>query len=88
MIAEAVQTPTLTPQTIAAMADSVAKQADGIVHAMEIGVQRRQEMDTAMIEAQKVLGDATKHVSDALIEHVLQSANKPLEIETSVPAAA
>jgi uncharacterized protein YaaN involved in tellurite resistance len=84
MIAEAVQTPTLTPQTIAAMADSVSQQADGIIHAMELGNQRRQEMDVAMIEAQKVLGDATKHVSDALIEHVIGTATKPLEIETSI----
>jgi uncharacterized protein YaaN involved in tellurite resistance len=86
-IAEAIQTPTLTPQTIAAMADSVSKQADGIVHALEVGTQRREEMESAIIDAGKIITDSSARVSDAQIEHITAAATKPLEISTSVPTA-
>ncbi len=87
-IAEVVEQPTLLPQTIAAMADSLAKQADGIIHAMQAGAQRRKENDDAIIAAQKVIRDANAKVSDALIQQVVSEATRelPLEITSSVPA--
>jgi len=86
-IADAVQTPAITPQTITAMAQSIAKQADDIVSAMEAGDQRRAEMENEMNRALPVLRDANARVSDALINQVVGAATKPLEIEHSVPAA-
>jgi len=86
-IAEGNQTPTLAPQTIAAMADSIAKQADGVIHAFEIGEQRRAEMDQAMIEAKTVIDDSTEKVNDAIVENVLKKARKAeevIEVETAV----
>jgi uncharacterized protein YaaN involved in tellurite resistance len=88
MIAEAVQTPTLTPQTIAAMADSINEQADGVIKAMEEGARRRDEMEAAIMEAVPVMANASAKVSDALLQRVLGTVNKPLEITTSVPAEA
>ena len=84
MVAEAVQTPTLTPQTIAAMADSIDKQADGVIRAMELGAQRRQEMEAAIMEAVPVMANASAKVSDALLQHVIGTATKPLEITQAV----
>lgn len=86
MIADAVQRPTLTPQTITAMVESVSTQADGIIKAMEAGAERRAELESAMVDAQSILANANKKVSDALIQRVLGAANKPLEIATTVAA--
>lgn len=79
-IAEAIQTPTLAPQTIAAMADSISKQADGVIRAFELGEQRRAEMDHAMIEAKTVIDASTDRVNDAIIAEVLKKAHKAEEV--------
>ncbi len=86
-IADSIYTPTLTPQTIAALADSFAKQTDGLIAAMERGEERRKENEAAMVDAIGVIADASKKLSDSTIARVLTAANKPLEIETSVPAS-
>jgi len=87
MIADTVETPTLLPQTIAAMADSLARQANGIVTAMEAGTRRREELDQAILDGGKVIADANAKISDALIASVVAKATAalPLEIATSVP---
>jgi uncharacterized protein YaaN involved in tellurite resistance len=79
-IAEAIQTPTLAPQTIAAMADSISKQADGVIRAFELGEQHRAEMDNAMIEAKTVIDASTDRVNDAIIAEVLKKAHKAEEV--------
>jgi len=86
MIAEAVMMPTLTPQTVTAMADSLSKQSDGIIAAMENSHQRRLELDDAIMTAQSVMTNASKRVSDELLKHIVEVANKPLEIATAVAA--
>jgi uncharacterized protein YaaN involved in tellurite resistance len=84
IISATASNPTLTPATIAALADNIDRQADLVVAAMEAGYQRRQENEAAIMEAVPVMADATARVSDALIRRVLDQANKPLEITTSV----
>lgn len=86
MIADAVQTPTLNPETIGAMADSIAGQAEGIINAIQAGAKRRAEMDHAIVQAHGVITAAAGEVSEAVIEEVVNAANKPLEIATSVSA--
>jgi uncharacterized protein YaaN involved in tellurite resistance len=83
MIAEAINIPTLRPDTIAAMADSLATQAQGIVDAIEKGAEMRAEMEHAMMEAKKVLDGTATSVSEAIINNVIKSATKPLELEVS-----
>lgn len=87
VIADAVQTPMLTPQTVMAMAQTIAKEADDIVRAMDAGEQRRAEMEDAMNQALPVMRDASAKVSDALVKRVVEEATKPLplEITQSVP---
>ncbi len=89
MIAQATQTPSLHPETVTLMAQSVADQAEGIVAAIELGVQKRAELDQAMLEGQAILVDATNKVSEAQIARALQVAreSQAIEVATSVPAA-
>jgi uncharacterized protein YaaN involved in tellurite resistance len=86
VIAKAVQTPTLTPQTIAAVADSVAKQATGIIEAMQMGAARRQELEQTMLQAQQVLANANTRISQAEIDEIVGQATKPIEVADHVPA--
>jgi uncharacterized protein YaaN involved in tellurite resistance len=86
-IARIVEEPSLKPSTITAMADSLAKQADGIVQAMEMGAQRRAENEQAILAAQKVIADSNAKVSDALVQQVVEEATRalPIQVTDSVP---
>lgn len=85
-IAEAIQSPALKPQTVVAMANSIAAQADGVIAALESGERQRAELDTAMIEGKKVIDAAVERVNDAQVEHVLELAKAaPLQIARAVP---
>jgi len=86
MIAEAVSTPTLRPDTVFAMAASIEAQANGIVKAIEAGVQQRAALDDSMVKAQIILRDSAGKVSDAVIDQFVTKATKPLEITTQVIA--
>lgn len=83
MIAEEVQTPTITPETVYAMAKSIDEQATGIVTAMENGAKRRAELDKAMVTAKQVLDSSAQKISDALVDQVIDQAAK-LDVATSV----
>jgi uncharacterized protein YaaN involved in tellurite resistance len=86
MVAEMVETPTLQPATVAAMADAFAKAAQGIIDAADAGAERRKELDEAILSAHQVMQDATQKVSDKLIADTVQRALKPIEVKTSVEA--
>lgn len=86
MIAEAIQYPTLTPETVGVMADSIAAQAEGIIKAIDTGAQLRQELDDSMVEAHKVLEDSSTKVSDAIVDRIVKKANDSLEIAQTVSA--
>ncbi|OGH16431.1 MAG: hypothetical protein A3C30_04540 [Candidatus Levybacteria bacterium RIFCSPHIGHO2_02_FULL_40_18] len=91
MIANALATPALDPRTVVAWSESLAAQADGIVQAIELGQQKRLELEQAMITGKEVIDAATQRVNQAQIEHVLELAREaaqeaPLEIARSVPA--
>ena len=83
LIADAVQTPSLTPQTIAAMAAAVEQQAQGLVDAYETGKQRRAEVDDAIVSAQRVIQQATAQVSDTVVGELVSNATRRLELPTS-----
>lgn len=83
-IVDGAETPSITPETIHAMAESLAKQAQGIIEAIDKGAERREAMDIAMLDAQKVFHDTTNQVSDAIIDRVVARATQPPEVATSV----
>lgn len=86
-IAATIQQPTLAPQTVAAMADSISRQADGIVKAIEEGDARRAELDSAIIEAQGVMNAATGRVTDAAVNGVIERALRTQDLVTTVHAS-
>jgi uncharacterized protein YaaN involved in tellurite resistance len=87
LIAKANEFPTLQPATIAAMADSLVKQSDGIIAVMEQGETARREADAAILAGHAALSDAATRVSDAVVAHIVGQATKAIEVSTSVPAA-
>jgi len=68
LIANAVQTPSLTPQTISAMAASVEQQTQSIIDAYESGKEKRAESDDAIVKAGRVISAATNKLSTKIIE--------------------
>jgi uncharacterized protein YaaN involved in tellurite resistance len=72
LIAQGVQTPTLTPQSITAMAAAIEQQANGIINAYNDGKVKRAEADNAIVEAQKVIADSTNRVSDAIVNKYVE----------------
>jgi uncharacterized protein YaaN involved in tellurite resistance len=79
LIANAVETPSLTPQTISAMAGAVEQQSQAIITAYQEGKRRRAETDSAIISAQRVIADSTARVNDAVINDLVQKAERPVE---------
>ncbi len=87
-MASALATPALNPATVVAWSESLSAQADGIIQAIELGHQKRAELEAAMIAGKQVIDEATQRVNKAHLEHVLAAAQEPLpEIATSVPTA-
>ncbi|HEY4694900.1 MAG TPA: toxic anion resistance protein [Candidatus Nanoarchaeia archaeon] len=91
-IANALVTPALDPRTVVAWTESLVAQADGFIQAIELGQQKRAELEQAMINGKQVIDEATQRVNQAQIEHVLELARQaaqetPLQIARSVPAA-
>ena len=84
MIAEAVNTPTLRPDTMFAMASSLEQEADGIVKAVEAGAQQRAAVDQALVQTQPILKNVANRVSQAMIDQIVAKAQQPLEITTTV----
>lgn len=86
-IAEVIQNPTLTPETIAVVTDSLAQAADGILVAFENGEAKRKELNIAMNTAQGQLADTHQKIDDTVINLVVDSvAEEAPQIATSVPA--
>ncbi len=82
LIANAVETPTLSPQTIAAMATAVEEQSQAIIDAYVQGKERRAETDSAIIAAQQVIQNATNRVSVTVVDDLVKKA-APLALPAS-----
>lgn len=68
LIASAIETPTLNPTTISAMAAAVERQSQAILDAYEQGKQQRAENDDAMVKARQIISAATNEISTRVIE--------------------
>ena len=91
-IASVLATPALDPRTVVAWSESLATQAEGIVQAIQLGEQKRAELEEAIMTAKGVVDKATNEVNQARIDYVLEAAQAaaqeaPLEIAKSVPPA-
>ncbi len=90
-ITRSLETPPLDPRTVAAVVQSFETQADGIIQALELGRQKRAELEQAILSGRQAFNDATGRVNEAQLDQVLavaREAESPLEIAHSVPSAA
>lgn len=83
-IAEAVNTPTLQPAAVYAMAASIEAQTNGVIAAIEGGAQKRAELEQAIVETEPILKNAALRVSEATINQIVSKAQAPLQISTTV----
>lgn len=84
-IADEVETPSLSPEAIYAMARGIREATDGVIAAMDRGAQRRAEQEEAMAEAQQVFADSARDVSDALVERIVRKV-QPVQLVPSATA--
>ncbi|MBI5044590.1 MAG: toxic anion resistance protein [Candidatus Levybacteria bacterium] len=77
-VAQAIQTPTITPETILALGTSIEKQTQGIIDAYAAGRERRAAVDDAIVTTYRVIQNATAKVSDEVVDQLLAQANAPL----------
>jgi uncharacterized protein YaaN involved in tellurite resistance len=87
-IAQLIQTPTIRPETILEVAESIDTQARGIEEAVKYGQQRRTEVVTAIVTAQESMSQTAQHLNQTVIE-LVSRARQPLELPPApeVPAS-
>ena len=86
LVAANLATPALDPATVVAWTESLAAQADGIIEALEVGRQKRAELERAMILSKGIIDITTQKVNQAQLEEVIAAAQEaPLQIARSVP---
>ncbi len=88
-IAQAINEPTIWPETMNAIADALSRSAEGVLAAYQAGDDKRKQVDQAMIESGKALADVHRKIDDTVIGRIVGSASAPVPVEvvTSVPKA-
>jgi uncharacterized protein YaaN involved in tellurite resistance len=76
-IAQTIQTPSLSPETITLVAQSISDQLKGITDAVQFGIQARQGVDNAIVTAQGILAKASDDESAKIIQLVADSTKTP-----------
>jgi uncharacterized protein YaaN involved in tellurite resistance len=66
-VADTTQTPSLRPETMKAIADSIAQQALATNQAYINGIVRRRAADQAMLDGQKVIASSQKSIADTFL---------------------
>jgi uncharacterized protein YaaN involved in tellurite resistance len=87
-IAETVYAPTLTPDSIHALASALQTASDGIIAAMDRGAQLRAANEAAIMEVMPVIAGATDRVTDAVITRVIAQVNQALPTDLAAKAQA
>lgn len=87
-IARMIQTPTIRPETIMEVAESIDAQAKGIEDAVRYGEQRRAEVVSAIVTAQESMSQSSQRLSRTVVELVAK-AQQPLELPAgpAIPAS-
>ncbi|QQG42163.1 MAG: hypothetical protein HYV90_02505 [Candidatus Woesebacteria bacterium] len=79
-VVDTTQAPALRPESIKAIADAIASQADATAQAYVLGLQRRQEADKAIFDSQKLIANSQNKVSDAFLNKVIANANTARQV--------
>jgi uncharacterized protein YaaN involved in tellurite resistance len=78
-IAKTIQTPSMSPETITLVAQSISDQLKGITDAVQYGMQARQGVDNAIMTAQSLLASASDQESGKILQLVTQSEQTPAQ---------
>ena len=76
-IAQTIQTPSLSPETISLVAQSISDQLTGITAAVQYGITARQGVDNAIMQASTLMSNAADQESGKILQLVTQSAQAP-----------
>jgi uncharacterized protein YaaN involved in tellurite resistance len=76
-IARTIQTPSLSPETITLVAQSISDQLKGITDAVQFGIEARKGVDDAILTAQGILARASDDESAKIIQLVADSTKTP-----------
>lgn len=74
MIADVTQTPTISLESVTALAESLVKQNDGIIKAIEDGRRKRMEIESAVINSAETINNSTKIRDQKIIETIMTQA--------------
>lgn len=77
--------PAISRDTVLIMATALKQASDGIIEAINVGDQRRAELDAAMVQGRDIMSGAVTNVTDAILKSVVDPTIRPLEISESVP---
>ncbi|MFG3420931.1 hypothetical protein [Micromonospora sp. NPDC048063] len=87
-IARVIQTPTVRPETILEVAESIDAQARGIEEAVRYGQQKRAEVVTAIVTANQSMSESSQRLSRTVVDLVIR-AKEPVALPAGpqLPAA-
>ncbi|MFJ6195406.1 toxic anion resistance protein [Micromonospora sp. NPDC092111] len=87
-IARAIQTPTIRPETILEVAESIDAQARGIEEAVRYGQQKRADVVGAIVTANRSMSESSERLGRTVVE-LVSRAKEPVALPTGpqLPAA-
>ncbi len=79
-IMRAVQTPTLLPETITAVTDSLVQMAENILTEVEEGSRKRAELDATMGQSKLILDGSSAHYNEQVVNSIVGSSRQILAL--------
>ena len=73
-IAQTIQTPSLSPETISLVAQSISDQLTGITNAVQYGIEQRKGVDNAIMQASTLMANAADQESGKILQLVAESS--------------
>ena len=90
-IAQTIQTPSLSPETISLVAQSISDQLTGITNAVQYGIEARKGVDNAIMQASTLMSNAADQESGKILQLVAESSAPqpppPPALLTALPQA-
>ena len=87
-IAKMIQTPSLSPETITLVAQSISDQLKGITDAVAYGIEARKGVDNAIVQASDLMAKAGEEESEKILQLVANAGKAPEEAPLpQLPAA-
>jgi hypothetical protein len=87
-IMEVIQTPTILPETVTAVTDSMVQMAENILGAVDAGNQRRAELDRTMADSKRVLDGSQRNFDEAVVSRIVAASTQAVQLPSSRPVLA